>query len=207
MTQIYHITHVSNLERIITTKGLWCDAARVRQKFESVGIAHQTLKARRARTVVPVAAEGTLADYVPFYFANRSPMLYSIHTGHVEGYDGGQKDIVYLISSVERVAQGNRQWCFTDGHAVEAVTKFFCVEADLNEVDWEVINYWSWKNTEEDPDRKRRKQAEFLIHEAFPWKWVDGIGVINAAVEKKVAKVLAMANHQPPVTLQPKWYY
>jgi hypothetical protein len=145
MTTIYHITHLKNLERIVKTKGLWCDAERVKQKFDSVGIAHQSLKDRRARTVVSVAAEGTLADYVPFYFANRSPMLYSIHTGHVEGYDGGQEDVIYLVSSVERVAKGKRQWCFTDGHAVEAVTDFFCDVDELAQVDWEVINHWSWK--------------------------------------------------------------
>ena len=125
MTPIFHVTHLNNLERIIQTNGLWCDAERVSQQFESVGIAHQTLKDRRARTVVTMAAGGTLADYVPFYFANRSPMLYSIHTGHVDGYDGGQKDIIYLLSSVERIAQGDRKWCFSDGHAVEALTEFF----------------------------------------------------------------------------------
>ena len=74
-----------NLARIVQTDGLWCDAERVRQGFDCVGIAHERLKERRARTPVrnragqTVAAGGVLADYVPFYFANRSPMLYSIH--------------------------------------------------------------------------------------------------------------------------------
>ncbi len=159
MTAIYHITHVSNLERIIRTNGLWCDAQRLQQGFDCLGIAHQTLKDRRARTAVRAAGGGTLADYVPFYFTNRSPMLYSIHKGFVQGYDGGQKDIIHLESSVERVAQGKRPWCFTDGHAVEAMTDYYADVADLNRVDWAVIDHWSWKNTEEDPDRKRRKQA------------------------------------------------
>ncbi len=134
-------------------------------------------------------------------------MLYSIHTGYVDSYDGGQKDIIYLVSSVERVAQGKRQWCFTDGHAVEAMTDFFDNAADLNRVDWAVINHWSWKNTEEDPDRKRRKQAEFLIHQSFPWSWVEGIGVINNAMQQQVSSVLAQTQHQPTVMIQPKWYY
>jgi hypothetical protein len=205
MTSIYHITHLNNLERIIQANGPWCDAERVRQQFESVGIAHQTLKDRRARTVVAVG--GTLADYVPFYFANRSPMLYSIHTGYVAGYDSGQKDIIYLLSTVERIAQGDRRWCFTDGHAVEALTQFFCDTAGLNQVDWAVIDHWSWKNTDQDPDRKRRKQAEFLIHLSLPWDWIEGIGVIDAAVGKKVATVTAKAKHKPPIIVQPKRYY
>ncbi len=207
MTAIYHITHVSNLERIIRTKGLWCDAERIQQGFDCVGIAHQVLKNRRARTVVRAAAGGTLADYVPFYFTNRAPMLYSIHTGYVQGYDGGQKDIIYLLSSVERVAQSMRPWCFTDGHAVEAMTDFFADVTHLNRIDWAVIDHWSWKNTEEDPDRKRRKQAEFLVHHSFPWSWVEGIGVIDAEMKGRVEAVPAGASHRLPVTIQPKWYY
>jgi ssDNA thymidine ADP-ribosyltransferase, DarT len=207
MTAIYHITDINNLERIIRANGLFCDTQRLAQGFPCVGIAHQSLKERRARTIVPVAAEGKVADYVPFYFANRSPMLYSIHTGHVSGYDGGQKSIVYLVSSVERVSQGDRSWCFTDGHAVEAMTTFFDDLDSLVRVDWALIYNWSWKNTEEDPDRKRRKQAEFLIHESFPWNWVERIGVLNAAVAEQVQAILSATDARPEISVQPKSYY
>jgi ssDNA thymidine ADP-ribosyltransferase, DarT len=207
MTPIYHITDVQNLDRIIHTNGLWCDAERVRQKFTCVGIAHQDLKRRRARTPVGVASRGTLADYVPFYFTNRSPMLYAIHTGFVEGYDGGQKNIIYLVSSIERVAKGDRPWCFSDGHPVEAMTEFFDEIDELDRVDWAVIRDWSWKDTDDDPDRKRRKQAECLVHKSFPWHWVESIGVLNGAIRKEVARVLAQCQHQPPISIQRKWYY
>jgi ssDNA thymidine ADP-ribosyltransferase, DarT len=109
--------------------GLWCDTERVQQGLQCVGIAHAHLKERRARRPVrnragrAVAIGGFLADYVPFYFANRSPMLYSIHRGNVVGYAGGQANVVHLVSNVEQVVSGNRSWCFTDGHAVEAITE------------------------------------------------------------------------------------
>jgi ssDNA thymidine ADP-ribosyltransferase, DarT len=214
-TPIYHITHVNNLARIVNTNGLWCDSERLRQGFESVGIAHQELKDRRARTSVrrrtgqPIAAGGTLADYVPFHFANRSPMLYSIHTGYVEGYDGGQRGVVYLVSSVQRVAKGDRPWCFTNGHAVQAVTEFFDSLADWDKVDWDIVGHWRWKDTDADPDRKRRKQAEFLVHKSVPWDWVEQIGVIDRAMHDKVKRALADAGvqHVPPVVVQRKWYY
>lgn len=207
LTAIYHITHISNLTKIIQN-GLWCDAQIRLQSFVSVGIAHPELKARRARTSVTAAAGGTLADYVPFYFANRTPMLYSLHTGYVLGYEGGQANIIYLVSSVERVAQGDRPWCFTNGHAVEVpLTNFFGTLDDLNQVDWPVIRHWSWKNTDDDPDRKRRKQAEFLVHQAFPWSWIEEIGVINATVRDQVTALLAGCTHLPPVTVRSNWYY
>ena len=51
-------------------------------------------------------------------------MLLAIHKRCVPAYQGGQADVVYLVSSVETVARSDRVWCFTDGHAVEAVTEF-----------------------------------------------------------------------------------
>lgn len=208
-TPIYHITDVRNLERIIRANGLWCDAERVRQGFESVTIAHQSLKERRARTVVPVAATGTLADYVPFYFASRSPMLYAIHTNQVEGYTGGQKQVIYLVATVQVVAKGDRKWAFTDGHAVEQMTKFYDQLVDLKKVDWPLIGNWSWKNTDADPDRKRRKQAEFLVHGSMPWGWFDRIGVIDRTMAQRVRQVFDETNveHRPRVVIEPKWYY
>lgn len=207
MPPIYHITHVGNLEGILQTQGLWCDAQRVSQRFACVGIAHQNLKDRRAKTIVRAVTGETLANFVPFYFANRSPMLYSIDRGFVEGYDGGQESIIYLVSSVEKVIQGDRPWYFTDGHAVEAMTDFFTDVARLDRVDWAVIDNWSWHDTKEDPDRKRRKQAEFLVHQSFPWTWVESIGVINAKMEQQVAAILVNAQHKPPIEIRPNWYY
>jgi hypothetical protein len=49
-TPTYHITNINNLARIVQTGGLWCDTERLRQGFECVGIAHDHLKQRRART-------------------------------------------------------------------------------------------------------------------------------------------------------------
>lgn len=206
---IYHITHISNLKRIIRTEGLWCDAERIRQRLVSVGIAYQSLKDRRSRTRVPVAVGGTLDDYVPFYFTNRSPMLCAIHYGQMEEYTDGQKQVIYLVSSVEKVVQGDRSWAFTDGHPVEKMTRFFDKLDGLNKIDWDRIKHWSWRNTETDPDRKRRKQAEFLVHRSVPWNWFDEIGVISQTMARQVQKVLdeTEVEHHPRVAVEPKWYY
>ncbi|QEH31710.1 hypothetical protein OJF2_01750 [Aquisphaera giovannonii] len=212
-TLIHHITNIDNLARIVQTGGLWCDAERVRQRFECVGIAHESLKQRRGRTAVrdrtgrAIAAGGVLADYVPFYFANRSPMLYSIHRGNVVGYAGGQENVVYLVSTVETAVAGDRAWCFTDGHAVEAMTEFLIGAEHLNKIDWDTVRAWKWYNTPEDPDRKRRKQAEFLIHGSVPWTWIHRIGVVDQGRSQRVREIIAGAAHQPEVTIEPDWYY
>lgn len=213
MTPIYHITHFDNLPGILAEGGLVCDAEAARRGLCKRSIAHADIKDRRARRSVEkllfgnVGAGGVLADYVPFYFANRSPMLYSIHTGHVTGYQGRQNDVVYLASAVEAVAQTKLVWCFTNGHAVEGVTEFYDRIEELTEVDWDTIKDWSWRNTLQDPDRKRRKQAEFLVHQRFPWELVSQIGVISGPLADRVKSVIAGQGHCPHVTVERSWYY
>lgn len=211
-TPIYRITHVSNLCGILQQGGMWSDAQSKAKGLSSKSIAYDELKARRAKRHVAttkgnaVSQGGKLDAYVPFYFANRSPMLYAIH-GKTTAYQGGQAEIVYLVSSVQRVVASKRGWCFTDGHAFEGVTEFFDDEAELSKVDWDMIRDWSWRNTLEDLDRKRRKQAEFLVHDFFPWEWVERIGVINKSMKDQVAAIIASASHLPPISIEPNWYY
>lgn len=89
MTAIYHITHLRNLRSIIRLDGLWSDADRDDMGLAPVNIAHAHIKRRRAQRRVDHTPGGTLDEYVPFYFAPRSPMLYSIGRGNVEGYNEG----------------------------------------------------------------------------------------------------------------------
>jgi hypothetical protein len=213
VTPIYHMTHVGNLPRIVAEGGLVCDAEAARRELCKQSIAYAELKERRATRPVEklffgqVAAGGVLADYVPFYFATRSPMLYAIKGGYVEHYKGKQSDVVYLVSSAEAIASSKLTWCFTNGHAVEGVTEFYDSLTDLDKVDWEVVRDWSWKNTLSDLDRKRRKQAEFLVHKLVPWEFISKIGVFNRAKGELVAKTIEKSGHHPSVTVEPEWYY
>jgi hypothetical protein len=210
-TPIYRITHVSNLAGILQQGGVWCDAEVNALGLSSKSIAYDDLKARRAKRRVRnplggnVGAGGTLANYVPFYFANRTPMLGAIHQGNTE-YKGGQSEIIYLVSSVQTVFSGTTPWCFTDGHAFEALTKYFDTAGDLNHVNWDVIWSWKWRDPN-NPDSYRQKQAEFLVHDFFPWEWVEKIGVINTAMQTQVRAIMAQQSHKPPVAVERKWYF
>ena len=122
MTQLYHITHIQNLPSILAHGGLWCDNSRQERNLGTIGIAHDHIKQRRARKRVPLGAQGTLADYVPFYFAPRSPMLYAIHMGSVAGYNGGQISVLHLVFEVEHIVRRGLTYVFTDGHADMAIS-------------------------------------------------------------------------------------
>jgi hypothetical protein len=76
-------------------------------------------------------------------------------------------------------------------------------------VDFEAVKTWRWGGRWllADPDIMRRKQAEFLVHQRFPWSLFHGIGVLDAAMATQVSAALADAPHKPRVTIEPNWYY
>jgi ssDNA thymidine ADP-ribosyltransferase, DarT len=205
MTPIYHITHFSHLGSIIREGGLRCD--RDAQALCSVPIGHAHIKARRMRRPVRLHPGGTLGDYVPFYFAPRSPMLYAIDRGAVEGYAGGQTEVVHLVTSVETVSEGRLAWLFTEGHAEIEYTEFFNDLKDLDKIDWALMHERYWHETNSDPDRKRRRQAEFLVHRFVPWSMVDYVGVRNDPMRETVLQQIRAAPHRPQVGVEAGWYY
>jgi hypothetical protein len=203
VTAIYHITHINNLRGIVEGNGLHCD--RTAQALHSVNIGHQHIKARRLNRVVPLPPGGTVGDYVPFYFAPRSPMLYAINGGRVEGYNDGQRPVVYLCSTVEAVNQAGLQWVFTEGHAEIAYTDFFNDLADLDKVDWSVMKLKYWADTNDYPDRKRKRQAEFLVRNFFSWSLISYIGVFDQSISQSVTGLIK--SNVPQIGIQRGWYY
>ena len=206
---IYHITHIKNLPGIITTEGLCSDSEIILQDKQNMNIAHSNIKERRRNTSVPVCQKGVVADYVPFYFCSRSPMLFSIHQGRVEGYAGGQKEVVYLCSKLITVINGTR-WCFSDGHTdISAFCNFFDNIDDFSKLDWGAIkdDGWGYPYYTSDSDLKRRKQAEFLVHKFFPWHFFVGIGVFDENKKNEVESYVENANHKPQIKVIRKWYY
>ena len=204
--EILHITHIRNLPSIIANGGLYCDNERIKRAINNLTIAHQNIKDRRARRIVPVAAGGTVADYVPFYFAPRSPMLYAIHHGKVANYQDGQEKIIYLVSDIGKACHCGNAWCFTDGHAEMNMSAFYDDLGQIDQINWGVIKGKYWHDTPAQPDRKRQRQAEFLVHNSFPWNQVAAIGVMNQAMADNVAAVIPDGEYQPRIVVKSAWY-
>lgn len=59
----------------------------------------------------------------------------------------------------------------------------------------------------DDPDRKRRRQAEFLVHRNFDWNLVEEIAVLSQLEKNRVGAILNAAVHKPPIHILPDWYY
>lgn len=204
---IFHMTHIRNLPLIVKYGGLLCDARLDEIGDKPVSIAYNDIKERRARKPVTCGRGGMVADYVPFYFAPRSPMLYTINRGNVAHYTGDQSDIVHLVASIASIVDAGLDFVFTDGHPVIAVTSFFDDLGDLGKVDWPLMESKYWHDTADDPDRKRRRQAEFLVRDFFPWALVDYIAVRNQTAAKLVSETVDLSSGRPSVILKPGWYY
>ncbi len=207
MTDIYHITSINNLPSILQMGCIWCDSEIHQQSVQVTNIAYQNIKDRRSSWPVPLPPFGMVADYVPFYFAPRSPMLFTISKGNVVGYDDGQYTILHLVSSAEVVDQSGSNFVFTDGHAIVEISQFYSQLKDLNLIDWEVMQSRYWHDTVKDGDRKRRRQAEFLVYKFFPFTLVHTIGVANRAIALQVTEILQGLSTRPNVVINPAWYY
>lgn len=207
MPEIYFIISIKNLTSVLKEGALLCQTTVETRGLERASIAHSNIKARRATTRVPVPPYGMLADYVPFYFAPRSPMLFVINKGGVEGYTEKQGSIVYLVSSTEAVVEHGLKYAFTDGHGTMAITKFYQDVNDLDKIDWRIMKERIWRDSDEDPDRKRRRQAEFLVFQCFPFEYVSRLAVYDTTMQLMVQALLQESPYRQDVQLQPAWYY
>lgn len=206
-TPILHFTHFDNLAGIVTDQQLSCDRACQARGLTTRDIAYGSLKAKRMGTPVEVSPGGTLGDYVPFYFGPRSPMMFTYHKGNVTGKPENLEDIVYLVSTAETVQQAGLSFVFTDGHPIKEPKAFFNDLADLHEVDLPLMKEKYWFDTDAYPDRKRRRQAEFLVRGAMPWSLIIGIVTKTTATKLQVENLLASQRHIPPCQQRPHWYY
>lgn len=150
---------------------------------------------------------GVLHDYVPFYFGFRSPMLYTINRGNVPGCPEGQTPILHLVTTAEAIEAQGLAFAFTDGHAVVNYSEFYDSLVDLDKVDWDIMRANFWADTDEDGDRKRRRQAEFLVYEFLSWSLIAEIGVIDLAIQAQVQQMLQNMNQPIPVRVHRNWYY
>lgn len=190
MTFIHHITHIENLPLILSSGGLIAKNRLRQQQINYLDIAYEGIQDRRSRTPVPCGAGGVLHDYVPFYFAPRSPMLCAIHNGRVASYTKGQKPVIHLVVEAEAIEAENIAFAFTDGHAVMVYSEFYNdLQALEFVIDWNIMKDNYWADTPEDGDRKRRRQAEFLVHQFCPWRLITKIGVIDRIIKSQVEQI------------------
>jgi hypothetical protein len=194
---VYRIVHIDNLPDILERGMFAANHPDKPGNYHFIG--HPRLTQQREEYPVPLPDAGNLGDYVPFYFGRLSIMLYNIHTGH-----GVQRvpreEIIYLLCTLDSLDAAGCTYCFTDGHAKSSQTQFFRQRADLDKVDWTVVNERYWQNTEQDRDIQRRKQAELLVFQHVPPKCIEHIVTYGEDAREKVLTCLENLNLSIGVT-------
>ena len=205
---IFHITHIDNLTDILQFNAILCKNMVLQNGLNPISIAYEGIQDRRHTFNVPIIPGGVLHDYVPFSFAPRSPMLYTIKLGNVLNYNQGQEKLIYLVSDTKSIIDAGLQFVFTNGHPIVILSNFFNnINLLDTEIDWKIMKEKYWRDTPLDPDRKRRRQAEFLVFNSLPFNLILGIGVYDNTILQRIEQILKRFNSQTSCKIKSTWYY
>jgi hypothetical protein len=137
--RLFHITAIANLPAICQAGALLSKNRGAANGVAYQNIAHGGAQGVRAAKPLPNPPGGAVHDYVPFYFAPRSPMLSAIQAGKVAGCTLAQQDIVHLETTVDRVMAQGARFVFYDRNATLAYSKPYTDLARLDAVAWELL--------------------------------------------------------------------
>lgn len=212
--RLFHITAIANLPAI-------CQAGALLSKNCGVvyqNIAHGGAQGVRAAKPLPNPPGGTVHDFVPFYFAPRSPMLSAIHAGRVADCTSTQQDIMHMETTVDRVTAQGVPFVFYDRNATLAYSKPYTDLTHLDAVAWDLLTeaprldgfckYFQNRHQEElYVDRMERRMAEFLLHDHVPLAQFVRIGVCTHAKAAEVQVILDAAGVPLQAEVKPDWYF
>lgn len=217
--RLFHITAIDNLAAIFVQGALLC-----KQQSQAAGIGYQNIahvgaQSTRAIKQVIDPPGGCIHDYVPFYFAPRSPMLSAIHNGKVAGCHYRQEDIVHLELLAKTVAQNTQEFVFYDRNATKDYSQAYTDPHVLKDVvDWELLTeppqldgFCKYFHDRHEPakytDRMEKRQAEFLVKGRVPLAWFTRIGVINEQKAAEVRTLMGQFGVNLPVDVMTDWYF
>lgn len=205
--RLYRIVHLQNVEQILT-HGMYSRAS-LKSDLNYVNIGDTQLISQRQDYPVRLPGCGNLGEYVPFYFAGHSPMLLNIKTGYRGVTKRPQYEIVYIVCRLDDIVSLCPEWVFTDGHAKDRLSNHYNDLRNLNMIDWDMVREQYWRPTEDDRDRQRRKQAEFLVRNHVPVACIEKIVVRDGPRKKIVEKIMRRLNLRIPVEVddQNRLYY
>ena len=159
--RLFRMTHIENIPHIL--KYGITHSASLNANPDFVPIGDGSLISSRNNLLLKNGRH--LGDYIPFYFGVRTPMLYVVQNGFNLVAPTPAENIVYCVSTVQKIIDLRLDFVFTDGHAVDGFTTQYTSNDIWNIesiLDMDAIRAKYWRD-ESDLDRKRRKEAEFLV--------------------------------------------
>ena len=198
----FRITHIDNIPHILKYGIVRADSPYRNQGYVSIGNP-DLIQFRKSLNYKGV----NLSGYIPFYFGPRSPMLYVIQKGNELVKKRHPSEIVYLVISLNDIITNNLECVFTDGHAVDEISVKYGKEdlPNINKIiKREDVFAQFWNPTPQDPDRKRRKEAELLIRDDIPSQYINNYVVFN---NKAKQKLITFGIDDSLILIYPGYYY
>lgn len=183
-TFIFRMTHIENIPHVLNYGITHSNSVNANPNFVPIG--DGSLISRRNNFLLTNGVR--LGNYIPFYLGVRTPMLYVIQNGFNMVTPTLAENIVYCVTSVQKIIDLNLDYVFTDGHAVNSFTSLYDSK-NVNDIekllDWNAIKAVNWKD-ENDLDKKRRKEAEFLVMGDIDHSAILGYAVYNQKAKERL---------------------
>lgn len=199
---LYRMTHIENIPHVLQYGITHRNSQSANSNFVPIG--DNSLINRRNSHILN---NGTvLGDYIPFYFGTRSPMLYVIQRGFNGVIKTNPENIIYCVTSIAKIIDSEINFMFTDGHAIDSFSTEYSkaqIENIDNILDYNAINANVWID-ENDLDKKRRKEAEFLLSQDLPINYILGYICYN---ERAKSKLLEYGINENKIVVKPNCYF
>ena len=198
----FRLVHIDNIPHILQNGIVHKNSPKANKNYIAIGDT-SIIKTRENK---PFWNGKVIGDFIPFYFGNKSPMLYVIQNGFNGVRQYPPEDIVYCVLKIEDIVSHQLKCCFTDGHALNALTKIYD-GVQLNKLDELVSHkdvyapYWIDEN---DRDLKRRKEAELLMEDEIPPQLISGFAVFNEIAKNKLLTWGVGVNK---IAIKPNYYF
>lgn len=198
---VYHFTSAHNLASVIQ-HGLLCTNEKKLRKITHVDVANAGIQGRRSKMVVPGAHGKCVHDFVPFYFAQKTPMQLAV----LNKKNVDQEFIIYFAVPIS-ILESRPGVYFTDASAnTEDLPNFYsAVESERLEIlNWTAIDSAKWKYSDEE---RHQKMAELLVPGSVSLSEIEYIVVWNQAIGQEVKKMFEARGVRCPRIEYNQWHY
>lgn len=188
---LYHMTHISNFNNILSHGLLSHNQAHSRH-FTKIDISNRNVNMRRDK--IENIFFRNIHDYVPFYFNPKNPMLFVRKS---------EQNNIIIMGFNKKLLIGD-EVIFTDGNAASNQTLFYSNLDDLSLLNWNCIRakYWNDYN-----DGKRIRCAEVLVYNQVSCLSLEVIFCNNIETMTKVKELMMMKNMNIKVLLNNGLYF
>jgi hypothetical protein len=191
--RIYHVTHVQNLEAILSSGCLLADSQGAKPVVDI-----SSTENREVRRAAIVDGE-SVADFVPFFVSPDSAIWQGIRGTAPDPRlapavrENAPAEFVVLVSTVGKVGRDNT--VVAAGDAADAATRFATTPEQANR---------ELGRMRGDDDLSAR--AELLVRERLPFESITLIGVANDRARAEVKDILAASEFDTKVSVYPPWF-